>query len=123
MMAQKARLFGNEALVEEIIKTEKPAVVKELGRRIEGFDPAKWDALKFDIVVRGSFEKFNQNEKLKTYLLKSGNQVLVEASPNDNVWGIGMAKDAKTAENPHSWKGTNLLGFAIMQARDLIRSF
>ena len=123
MMAEKAKLFGNDVLVEEIIKSEKPAVAKELGRRIQGFEPAKWDTVKFNAVVRGNVEKFKQNDKLKDYLLKSGDQVLVEAAPNDPVWGIGISKDTKDIENPHTWKGTNLLGFALMEARDLIRSF
>jgi ribA/ribD-fused uncharacterized protein len=123
MMGQKALLFGDRLKFMEIIQTEKAPAVKALGRQIMGFNQAKWDGAKFDLIVKGNVEKFNQNEKLKSYLISTNDHVLVEASPNDNIWGIGMSRDTKGIENPHSWQGQNLLGFALMEARDLIRSF
>jgi ribA/ribD-fused uncharacterized protein len=122
MMANKALLFGNKALAVQIIETDKPAFVKELGRKIEDFDEETWNQNKFEIVVQGNLAKFQQHEKLQSFLLNTGNKVLVEASPVDIVWGIGLSKDEPAIENPQTWKGENLLGFAIMQARDIIRS-
>jgi len=47
-------------------------------------------------------------------------RVLVEASPLDRVWGIGLAADDPRAADPAGWRGLNLLGFALMEARDLL---
>ena len=122
MMAQKALLFGNHDIFQQIISEEKPAAVKALGRQITGFDQNTWDANKFNLVVRGNAEKFKQDEQLKNYLVSTGDRVIVEASPVDNIWGIGLAKDHRGIKNPHNWKGQNLLGFAIMEARDVIKT-
>jgi len=67
-----------------------------------------------------TFAKFSQNEKLKTFLLNTGTRVLVEASPYDKIWGIGLSADQENIENPLTWNGENLLGFALMEVRDLI---
>lgn len=120
MMAEKARLFNDEAILVEILKTESPATAKKLGRKIRGFVPEIWEANSFDIVTKGSFHKFNQNKKLKAYLLNTGDKVIVEASPYDGIWGIGLIEKTPNIENPHTWYGTNLLGFALMTARSLL---
>jgi len=120
MMAQKAGLFGDHEISERILKATKPGEVKELGRKIKGFDEIKWNEEKFEIVKTGNIHKFNQNKKLKEYLLNTADRIIVEASPTDSIWGIGLAQDSKMIENPHTWKGANLLGFAIMAARDLL---
>ncbi|AYB30386.1 NADAR family protein [Chryseolinea soli] len=121
MMAQKARLFGDHEISERILKATKPGEVKELGRKIRGFDEVKWNNEKFEIVKTGNIHKFNQNKKLKEYLLSTADRIIVEASPTDSIWGIGLGQDAKLIEDPHTWKGENLLGFAIMAARDFLR--
>lgn len=72
------------------------------------------------IVFEGNYAKFTQNEDLKDFLLSTGDKVLVEASPYDKIWGIGMRESAEGINNPNNWKGTNLLGFAIMQVRDML---
>lgn len=122
MMAGKARLFENYDLLEKILKAEKPGAAKDLGRQIQGFDETQWSAAKFEIVKTGNFHKFSQHRVLKEYLLSTGNKILVEASPNDFVWGIGLAENSKGIENPHNWGGENLLGFALMEVRDLLRN-
>jgi ribA/ribD-fused uncharacterized protein len=122
MMAQKARLFGEEDIFQKIIETEKPGEVKALGRQIRNFDETKWNVWKYEIVKTGSIYKFHQNKLLKDYLLGTGGKMLVEASPSDFIWGIGLAQDAKLIEDPHTWRGSNLLGFALMEARDFLRS-
>lgn len=120
MMAQKAKLFNDEACFDKIIAAVKPGEVKEIGRQIANFDDKVWNGNKFEIVVKGNFHKFGQNEKLKEYLLNTGDRILVEASPVDAIWGIGMAQDHQNAHDPSLWRGPNLLGFAIMEARDLL---
>lgn len=122
MMAQKASLFGDNEISKRILKATKPGEVKELGRQISGFDETQWNNEKFEIVKTGNIHKFNQNKKLKEYLMSTADRIIVEASPTDSIWGIGLSQDSKMIENPHTWKGENMLGFAIMEARDFLRN-
>ncbi|WP_042436945.1 NADAR family protein [Streptacidiphilus albus] len=117
MMAGKARLFGDEAAVEPILAARTPAQAKNLGRLVRGFDEAGWDAARSELVVRGNVAKFGQDPALRAYLLGTGNRVLVEASPRDRVWGIGLGAADERATDPARWRGRNLLGFALMEAR------
>jgi hypothetical protein len=118
MMAEKARLFGDEAAREQIIAALHPGEVKKLGREVRGFDNEVWVQHRFDIVVRGNLAKFRQNEELKTFLLSSRSRILVEASPVDKIWGIGLAAEGVRAQNPEEWQGLNLLGFGLMVVRE-----
>jgi ribA/ribD-fused uncharacterized protein len=117
MMAGKARLFGDEESVPTILAARSPAEAKKLGRLVRGFDEERWQAACFELVVQGSTAKFGQDPALREYLLGTGNRVLVEASPLDRVWGIGLAGDDERATDPARWRGRNLLGFALMEAR------
>lgn len=121
MMAQKAVLFGDEAVRKEIMAADHPKQFKDLGRKISGFKQEIWDKNCCDIVIKGNVAKFSQNEDLKAFLLGTNMRVLVEASPYDKIWGIGMGADDRRSENPTLWNGTNYLGFCLMEARDIIR--
>jgi len=121
MMAEKARLFEDEAALQEILQTDHPFDVKKVGRRVSNFRPDDWDDHKFNIVVKGNYAKFSQNEELKQFLLNTKNRVLVEASPHDKIWGIGMDEFNPNVINPYSWRGQNLLGYALMEVRDMLR--
>lgn len=121
MMAHKALLFNDQEVFERIIQKESPKDVKDLGRQIRNFDPEVWDNNKFQIVKQGNLLKFSQNEQLKQFLIQTKNKVLVEASPVDKIWGIGLTEDDTNAQNPKEWKGENLLGFALMEVRDEIK--
>lgn len=118
MMAGKAKLFGDEVTMGRILSKDSPKDVKDLGRQIQNFDAAAWDTNKFEIVKQGNHLKFSQNEELKKFLLQTTDKILVEASPVDPVWGIGLAEDHQNARNPELWRGENLLGFALMEVRD-----
>jgi ribA/ribD-fused uncharacterized protein len=120
MMAEKARLFGDERSAAAVVAASSPKEAKALGRGATGFDSERWAAAGFDIVVRGNVAKFGQDPQLRDYLLHTGDAVLVEASPLDPVWGIGLAADDPRARRPAEWPGTNLLGFALMQARHVL---
>lgn len=121
MMAQKAVLFGDEKIRAEIMAASHPKQYKDLGRRISGFKQDIWDKSCRDIVVKGNVAKFSQNEELKAFLLNTNSRILVEASPYDRIWGIGMGADDPRCENTTLWNGTNFLGFCLMEARDIIR--
>ena len=118
MMAKKALLFEDNKIFAEILESDSPALAKKLGRKVQNFIPEVWDAHKYEIVVEGNLHKFGQNAALQAFLLTTGNRILVEASPYDKIWGIGKTANAKMIENPHTWNGENLLGFALMEVRD-----
>jgi len=122
MMAKKARLFKNHELASEIIQSSHPKKANALGRKVTGFDNAVWNQHRFDIVVSANIAKFFQNEVLAEFLLGTGNRILVEASPVDKIWGIGLSGDDTEASNPLKWKGLNLLGFALMEVRDRLKA-
>ena len=123
MMAQKALLFGDRINFEKIIVCDKPGEAKELGRQVSGYDDQIWNSQKFDIVKLGNIHKFNQNKDFYDYLLKTENRILVEASPVDAVWGIGLSQDSKDIDNIYAWRGQNLLGFVLMEVRDFLKEF
>ncbi|WBB76189.1 NADAR family protein [Micromonospora sp. WMMD1128] len=117
MMWHKATLFGDHAIAEEVLAATHPHRAKAFGRQVRGFDEAVWTARRWEIVVAGSVAKFGQHEPLRRFLLGTGERVLVEASPTDRVWGIGLAAGDPRATDPATWRGANLLGFALMEAR------
>lgn len=117
MMAGKARLFGDEAAWQRVIGSGHPKQAKDAGRSVRGFDEEVWRRERFALVVEGSLHKFSAYPELGAYLLGTGTRVLVEASPLDRVWGIGLAADDERALRPADWRGLNLLGFALMEAR------
>ena len=117
MMAEKARLFGDEEIRAQILAATNPGAVQALGRKVRGFKQETWEAHRYDIVLAGNVAKFSQDPALREYLAGTKNRVLVEASPKDRIWGIGLAADDDRAKNPLEWRGLNLLGFALMEAR------
>lgn len=117
MMAAKARLFGDDELLPEILAASHPREAKMLGRKVRGFDDETWARHRFGLVVEGNVAKFGQHTELRDFLLGTGSRVLVEASPRDRVWGIGLGASNERAADPGNWRGLNLLGFALMEAR------
>ncbi|QTN21496.1 NADAR family protein [Rhizobacter sp. AJA081-3] len=118
MMAEKASLFGDHATRELVLQAPNPGAAKALGRQVRGFVEEAWLEHRFAIVVRANRAKFSQNPDLGAFLKQTGSRVLVEASPVDRVWGIGLAQDDEKVNNPNQWRGLNLLGFALMNVRD-----
>ncbi|WP_020659475.1 NADAR family protein [Amycolatopsis benzoatilytica] len=120
MMWRKALLFGDEATAGQILAAGHPQQAKEFGRGVPGFDQGRWEERREEIVLTGSIAKFGQHPELRRFLLNTGQRVLVEASPVDPVWGIGLAADDPAVEDPARWRGLNLLGFALMRAREAL---
>lgn len=117
MMWAKARLFGDDAVAGQILAAPDPSAAKTLGRAVRGFDGTVWAAHRFAVVVAGSRAKFTSTAGLRAYLAGTADRVLVEASPVDAIWGIGLGAEHPDAAVPSRWPGTNLLGFALMQVR------
>ncbi|MFF4489003.1 NADAR family protein [Streptomyces sp. NPDC001544] len=131
MMAGKARLFEDPEAERQVLAAGHPSQAKKAGRLVRGFDETIWERERFRIVVEGSVHKFSAHPELREFLLNTGERsemgvppaggwgkVLVEASPVDRVWGIGLAADDEAAADPERWRGPNLLGFALMAARE-----
>lgn len=121
MMYGKAKLFGDAVAMENVLAARNPGAAKAEGRKVNNFNQEIWNKHKFDLVVNANLAKFGSNAELKEFLLNTGERVLVEASPVDRIWGIGLAEDDEAATNPNRWKGENLLGFALMEARERLR--
>lgn len=118
MMAEKAALFRDQLIRAQVLQAPNPGAAKALGRQVRGFDETAWLQHRYSIVVRANEAKFAQNPEIGHFLQQTGTRVLVEASPVDSVWGIGLAQDDERVNNPNQWPGLNLLGFALMQVRD-----
>ena len=118
MMYWKAMLFSDHKAMEKILATPHPNEAKSLGRKVKGFNADIWDSSKHTIVLRANYHKFKQYPDLQEYLINTGDSILVEASPYDCIWGVGLAADDPNIHNVNSWKGENLLGFVLMEVRD-----
>lgn len=123
MMYEKAILFGDVETGTHIMTAPNQKAMKDYGRQVKNFNEDVWNQKKFGIVLRGNILKFSQNRELRQYLLGTRDKILVEASPYDRIWGVGMQKGNADLLDPSKWKGQNLLGFALMEARDLLREY
>ena len=128
MMVNKATTFGDMEALAKILAEKDPAEAKKIGRQIKGWDDAKWAQVRFQVVCRGSYEKFRQNPELGAQLVATGSSEIVEASPYDKIWGVGLGegqalefwKKAQNSVPATPWPGLNLLGKALMVARDML---
>lgn len=118
MMAEKARLFKDMRMEEQIMRARDPYDMKKLGRMVRNFDTRVWEKNRYAIVKTASKAKFSQNPELLTFILGTKDKILAEANPHDKIWGIGMDRNSPDADNPIRWRGLNLLGFALTEVRD-----
>lgn len=118
IMFCKAKLFGDEVTAGKIMLASHPRDQKALGRAVAGYDEAVWSERRGRIVSHGCYAKFSQNPALRETLLSTGNTILVEASPYDRIWGVGLAENDPRVLDPAQWKGQNLLGQCLTFARD-----
>ena len=121
MMAQKALTFGDTESWAGIMKAWHPSDQKAIGRKVKNFNVDEWNKVCRDIVYKANVAKFTQHEALKEGLLATGNSELVEASPTDVVWGIGLSERDPRIYDRNEWRGTNWLGEAIMKVRETLR--
>ena len=122
MMCQKALLFGDDEAYQKILKSHDPSTQKATGRKVKNFDAAKWSAVSKSVVYRANLAKFTSSPYLTKFLLDTGDKEIVEASPTDCIWGIGLAENDPDCYDRTKWRGTNWLGEVIMQVRDTLRN-
>lgn len=122
MMASKAKLFNDLESLEKIMNTNDPRQQKKIGRNVKGFNKDVWDANAKSIVFTGNKAKFEQNQELKLELLSTENKVLVEASPYDKIWGVGLEEADDRILDPANWQGTNWLGEVLTNLRNVMKN-
>jgi ribA/ribD-fused uncharacterized protein len=120
MMYSKALLFGDRATADKIMAAQGPREQKKLGREVSGFDPKTWELFREGVVFTGSYAKFTQNPDLLEELLATRGTTLVEASPHDRIWGIGLGENNAAARDRAQWQGLNLLGEILTRVREAI---
>jgi ribA/ribD-fused uncharacterized protein len=120
MMVRKALLFRDSKTADAILTQINCDVIKKLGRSVRNFDEHLWDNQKLDIVIRGNYLKFSQNETLKKLILKTEPAFLVEGSMSDRIWGVGLSCADPRIHNPSQWRGSNLLGKCLTYVRGVI---
>jgi len=120
MMAKKALLFDDKVAFDAIMSTSNPKTQKEIGRTIKNFDEDTWVEHRESIVTRGNYLKFSQHSHIREILMKYKDKILVEASPYDKIWGIGLGPSDPKVKDESNWNGLNLLGKCIMTARDIL---
>lgn len=118
MMHQKALLMGDVVSATKILQVSNPGSVKALGRKIKPWSEKLWKNHRSHIVYKGNLLKFSQNPQLFDILKKTKGCILAEASPKDTIWGIGLHRSDPRVQDPKLWKGTNLLGQALMKVRE-----
>ena len=121
MMVEKARVFEDAEVERKVLTVNSPREQKALGRTVRGFSEKDWNSVCRGIVYRANLAKFSQSSELRGVLLETGNRTIIEASPKDFIWGIGLGQDDPRAEDPAQWQGTNWLGVALMQVRNELR--
>jgi ribA/ribD-fused uncharacterized protein len=122
MMASKAQMFGDTEAFERIMKSTMPQDQKKIGRTVRGFEPERWDVSVPEILVRANVAKFSQDANLRSFLLATVQKRLVEGSPYDTIYGVGLQYDDPKIENEANWRGKNLLGQLLEVTRESIRS-
>jgi len=121
MMASKAKLFKDDDIYDKIMAEKDPKKQKALGRQVKNFDKDEWEKICRDVVYKANYAKFTQHSHLYDFLMNTADKIIVEASPYDCIWGIGLRESDKRACDPGEWNGTNWLGEEIMKVRKDIK--
>lgn len=121
MMYFKAILFADDETAELIMEAVDPGQQKALGRRVKNFSDTVWNNNKYEIVYRINLQKFSQNKGLRRKLFQTGERKLVEASPVDTIWGIGLEASVADVTPEADWPGENLLGEILTKIRGELR--
>jgi ribA/ribD-fused uncharacterized protein len=121
LMYQKATLFKDIIAANKILQMNDPKDIKQLGKKVIGFEQGVWDSHKYNIVVKGLILKFGQDTALRKLLVDTEKKILAEASPYDSIWGIGIGSNHVWANIPNRWPGQNLLGKALMDVRQIFQ--
>lgn len=121
MMHQKAVLFHDNEIAEQILAISDVGKIKALGREVKKYNDVIWNGMRQIIIYEGLLEKFRQNDDLKNELLTTGQDILAECAVQDRIWGIGLSMKDEKRFNMDEWQGQNLLGFSLMRVREVLQ--
>lgn len=122
MMLKKAELFTDNAAAQLIMSTTDPSEQKAIGRRIRNYSDMQWIMIARDVVFSANMAKFTQDKTLRRFLLGTGEEELVEASPTDQRWGIGLSMNDPDRFDRTKWQGFNWLGEVLMRVRKCLQT-
>jgi len=121
MMYHKAMCFHDNNIATQILATSDVAKIKTLGRLVSGYDDAYWSGVRQIVVYDGLLAKFSQNKELLVKLMATGDALLAECAVKDTIWGIGLSMKDPARLRMVEWKGTNLLGYALVMVREKLK--
>ena len=121
MMHQKAVLFNDNEIAEQILAISDVGKIKDLGRKVKKYNDVIWTGMRQIIIYEGLLEKFRQNDDLRNELLASGQDIFAECAVQDRIWGIGLSMKDEKRFNMEEWQGQNLLGFSLMRVREALQ--
>ncbi len=121
MMYQKSILFHDNEIAEQILSTSNVGKIKALGRSVKNYEDKIWNGVRQIIIFQGLIEKFRQNDELRAKLLDTQEDILAECAVQDKIWGIGLSMKDDKRFDMEEWQGQNLLGFALMRVRELLK--
>jgi ribA/ribD-fused uncharacterized protein len=122
IMYRKCLTFGDTVTAEKLLSSDSPREQKALGREASGYIDSVWAGIRQTVAIRGLYAKFSQDAELKRLLLGTGDAVLVECTSNDRIWACGLDRDDDDRLSADRWKGQNILGFALMEVRNMLRA-
>ena len=123
MMHQKAVLFNDNEIAEQILAISDVGKIKDLGRKVKKYNDVIWNGMRQIIIYDGLLEKFRQNDGLRNELLATGQDILAECAVQDRIWGIGLSMKDEKRFNMDEWQGQNLLGFSLMRVREALQYY
>jgi ribA/ribD-fused uncharacterized protein len=119
-MWAKATFFGDKEIADLVVKELDQRKIKELGRKIKNYNNDAWECVRFGFMVYANYLKYSQNASMGNELLSTQGKILVEASPYDTIWGVGLGENDPHILSEENWKGRNLLGKALMKVRTML---
>ncbi|MBQ1514848.1 MAG: NADAR family protein [Lachnospiraceae bacterium] len=120
IMYRKCVLFGDEASAAAVMATDDPEAQKAVGRRATGYNANAWEGARPMVLLRGLLAKFGQNEDLKRLLLETDDAYLVECAGSDKIWACGVRLGDEKRFDAENWAGSNILGFTLMEVREML---
>jgi ribA/ribD-fused uncharacterized protein len=112
----------NDQLEKELLKSTNSAEMKAIGQQVKNYKDKVWATIRYDVMKTGLLQKFIQNPHLLTKLLNTKDAILVEASPRDKIWGIGLNAEHAMSVGKENWPGENLLGKCLMEVREMLKN-
>ena len=112
---KKAHHFSDEVAKQKVLTLQDPVQIKRT--MIKGYDKAQWAPMSERVMEQGLSLKFHQDEGMKKALLATEHRELIEASPYDSMWGIGIGLHSESLTDKTKW-GSNRLGKLLMEIRE-----